>query len=75
MAAKTTALKWIPVFSIFVGLFQFAENGKYRRISLELISWGPHSSLEREKEMSRRLFTSSIKLAIKHFHVVVLQGR
>ena len=56
-------------------LFQFAENGKCRRISLELISWGPHSSLEREKEIRRRLFTSSIKLAIRHFHVVVVQGR
>ena len=56
-------------------LFQFAENGKCRRISLELISWGPHSSLEREKEIRRRLFTSSIKLAIRHFHVVAVQGR
>ena len=54
-------------------LFQFSENGKCRRISLELISWGPHSSLEREKEIRRRLFTSSIKLAIRHFHVVVVQ--
>ena len=56
-------------------LFQFAENNKCRRISLELISWGPHSSLEREKEIRRCLFTSSIKLAIRHFHVVVVQGR
>ena len=56
-------------------LFQFAENGKCRRISLELISRGPYSSLKREKEIRRRLFTSSIKLAIRHFHVVVAQGR
>ena len=56
-------------------LFQFAENGNCSWISLELISWGPHSSLEREKEIRRRLFTSSIKLAIRHFHVVVVQGR
>ena len=38
---------------------------------MELISWGPHSILEREKEIRHRLFTSSIKLAIRHFHVVV----
>ena len=56
-------------------LFQFAENGKRRRISLELISLGPHPSLEREKEIRRQLFTSSIKLAIRHFHVVMAQGR
>ena len=54
-------------------LFQSAENVKCRRISLELISWGPHSSLERERKTHRRLFTSSIKLEIRHFHVVVMQ--
>ena len=32
-------------------------------------------SLEREKEIRRRLFTSSINLAIRHFQVVVVQGR
>ena len=31
-------------------LFQFVENFNCRRISLELISWGPHSSLDREKK-------------------------
>ena len=36
-------------------------------------SWAPHPSLEREKEIRRRLFTSSITLAIRHFHVVVVQ--
>ena len=34
-----------------------------------------HSSLEREKEIRRRLFTSFIKLAIRHFHVIAVQGR
>ena len=58
-AVKTSLLKWIPVFQTLSRLFQFAENGKCRRISLELISWGPHSSLEREKEIRRRLFTFS----------------
>ena len=62
-------------FQSLSGLFQFAESGKCKRISLELISWGPHSSLGREKEIRRRLFTSSIKHAIRHFHVVVVQGR
>ena len=60
--------KLCPVYSNLL-------HGKCRRISLELISRGPHSSLEREKEIRRRLFTSSIKLAIRHFHVVVVQGR
>ena len=33
-------------------------------------------SLEREKEIRRRLFTSSINLAIiRHFQVVVVQGQ
>ena len=36
-----------------------------------LISWGPHSSLEREGKIRRRFFTSSIKREIGHFHVVV----
>ena len=74
-AVKTSLLKWIPVFQTLSRLFQFAVNGKCRQISLELISWGPHSSLEREKEIRRPLFMSSIKLAIRHFHVVVVQGR
>ena len=48
---------------------------KYRRISLELISWGPHSGLKRERKIRRRLFTSFIKRNITHFHVVVVQWR
>ena len=40
---------------------------------MELNSWRPHSSLERERKIRHRLFTSSIKLAIRHFHVVVMQ--
>ena len=35
-------------------IFHFAENVKCRQISLELISWGPHSSLAR-KEISYSL--------------------
>ena len=51
----------------------FCVYFKCRRISLKLISWEPHSSLERERKILRRLFTSSIKCGIKHFQVVVLQ--
>ena len=37
-AAKTSVLKCIPVFQSLSRLFQFAENGKCWRISLESIS-------------------------------------
>ena len=56
-------------------LFQFAENVKRRRIFQEFISWGPHSSLGRQRKIRHRLFTSSIKRAIRHFHVLVVQWR
>ena len=36
------------------------------------ISWGLHSSLERERKIRRRLFTSSIKREVRHFHVEVV---
>ena len=45
-------------------LFQFAKKVKCRRISLELISWEPHSSLERDRKIRRRWFTSSIKVML-----------
>ena len=62
--AKTSLLKWIRVF------FKRSENFKCRHMySLELISWGPDSSLERERKIRRRLFTFSIKHKIRHFHV------
>ena len=57
-----------------VRLFQFAENGKCRRISLELISWEPHSSLLREKEIRRRLFTSSFFDVLVAVAVVVAKA-
>ena len=38
-------------------------------ISLELISWGPHSSLEKERKSRRPLLKSSVKREIRHFHV------
>ena len=41
-----------------------------RQISLELISWGPHLSLEAERKICRCLFTFSINHAIRNFHVI-----
>ena len=41
----------------------------------ELVSWGPYSSLERERKICSLVFTSSIKGKIRHFHVVVVQRR
>ena len=53
-----------PFLETLSSLFQFAENVKCRQISLELISWRPHSSLERERKICRRLFAYSIKREI-----------
>ena len=39
------------------------------------ISWGLHSSLERETKIRRRLFTSSAKREVRHFHVQIVQWR
>ena len=65
-SSESSLLKWIR------GFFKRSENFKCRHLySLELISWGPHSSLERERKIRRRLFTSSIKHKIKHFHVLI----
>ena len=58
-----------PFFQTLSRLFQFTENVKCGRISLELISWGPDSSLERARKVRRRLFTFSINREIRHFHV------
>ena len=40
---------------IFSRLCQFAKNVKCKRIFQEFISWEPHSSLERERKIRRRL--------------------
>ena len=61
------------VTSTLSHLFQFAENVKCRRISLELISWGPNSSLNRKRKIRRPLFTYvHPKREIRYFHVVVV---
>ena len=44
-AAKTSLLNEFAFFQTLSRLFQFLLNVKCRRISLELISWGPHSRL------------------------------
>ena len=62
-------------FQTLSRLFQFTENVKCERISLELISGGPDSRLEREKKIRRRLFTFSINRESRHFRVVVVQWR
>ena len=62
-------------FQTLTRLFQCAENVKCRRISLEMVSWGPLSSLERERKIRRHLFTSSIKRKSRRFHVLVVQWR
>ena len=53
-------------------LFQFVKNVKFKRISPQLISWEPHSSLEREREIHCLVFVSFIKRENRHFHVVVV---
>ena len=61
-------------FSFFQSLSQLflpSHFVKWRRTLLELNS----PSTERETEFRRRLFTSSIKRGIRHFHAVVLQKR
>ena len=54
-------------------LFQFAENVKCRRISLDLISWGPHSSFERKRKIPCCLFMSSIKHEIGDSQAIAMQ--
>ena len=54
-------------------LFQLAEYVKCRRISQELISWGLHSSLKRERKIRRRVFKFSLKRSMRHFHAVIVQ--
>ena len=68
----------LAFFQTLSGFFHFAENVKCKRISLELISWESHSSLERERKNHPRLFMSSRKLEtreIRLFHVIIMQWR
>ena len=54
----------------------FLKISNVGEISWELNSWRPHQSLERERKIFRRVFTSSghEKLrAIRKFHLLVVQ--
>ena len=62
-------------FHTLLRIFHFNENISCRPISLELISWGPPLSYERERKIRRCLFTPSIKLEIKNFHAAVVVTR
>ena len=62
-SSENATLKMNSLFSeTLSSLFLFAENVKCKRIFLALI-WRPHSSLERERKIRRRLFTH-VKLGI-----------
>ena len=47
-------------FQTLLSLFQFTENVKCSQISMELISWGPDSSLERERKIRRFLHSRAV---------------
>ena len=56
---RSPAEGWIRAFfQTLLSLFQFTENVKCRRISLELISWGLDSSLERGRLLHSRAVTA-----------------
>ena len=58
-AARTSLYeKAFAFFKTLPRLFKSAENVRCRQISLELISWGPHSSLEKERKIRCRRFMS-----------------
>ena len=59
--------------SVYIKTSAWAGCNAGWQISLELISWGLHSSLERERKFRRSLFSYSIKREVRHFHVVVVQ--
>ena len=56
-------------------LLQLIHFVKYNWTLFEPNSKEPCSSSERKRKFSRRLFTSSIKRGIRHFHVVSVQWR
>ena len=62
-------------FQSLVRLFLPTYFVNCRRTLLKLNFKRPNSSSEREIKFRRCLFTSSIKLEIRHFHVVVVQKR
>ena len=67
--ANTSLLLEFSLFETFLHLFQLAQNGKYRCISLELRMhpWRPHPSFNWERQTHHRvfIFTSSKQRRIK----------
>ena len=72
-AAKTSLLKWnkrvFKLCRVYSNLLKMPNIGKF---SWPVDFLGPHSSSERDRKFRGRLFTSSIKREIRHFHVVVV---
>ena len=62
-------------FQTSLRLFHSPLNVKCGWNLMELNSWRPHPSLERERKIGRRVFTSSIERPIRKFHVLVVQWR
>ena len=58
VVTQRSAAEGRAFFQTLLSLFQFTENVKCRRISLELISWGPDSSLERGRLLHSRAVTA-----------------
>ena len=72
-AAKASLLKWNKrVFKLCRVYSSLLKMSKISKFSWPVDFLGPHSSLERERKFRGRLFTSSIKREIRHFHVVVV---
>ena len=62
-ALKRSLLKGIRIFRTWSRLFDLVVG----EFILGLNSWGPHSSLERERKFRQRVFTSSITRRIRKF--------
>ena len=73
--SENVTIKPIRVFSNFLAFIPNCWKFQMQANVPELVSWGPYSTLESERKIRIRLFTSSIKREIRHFHVVVVQWR
>ena len=73
-AMRTSLKNEFAIFQSLSQLFLPTYFVKCRRTLLELNSYGPYPSTEREIKFRRCLFTSSIKRQIRQ-HVVVVQKR
>ena len=74
-AMSTLLKKWIWVLSVLIAIIPtHLLCQKKANPPWNWIPW-PYRSTEIEIKFRRRLFTSSIKRKIRHFHVVVVQKR